>query len=84
VFTTYLAFAMIGSWLAGSLRSSLTFAEHGTAAKSYSYELAFWCVGFAMLCPLLLLLLARKEQVDRARSADRAVEDGWSEAVTAD
>ena len=74
VFTTYMTLSnvshVIGNWMAGPLRSWLTFAEGGAAAHLYSYELAFWWLGVITIVPVLLLLLVKTEEVDRARAAD--------------
>ncbi len=80
VFTTYMTLSNVshvfGNGIAGTLRSWLIFPERGAAAELFSYELAFWGVGFITVAPVLLLLLVKTEQVDRARAADSTAQGG--------
>ena len=72
VFTTFLTLSnvshVIGNWMAGPVRSALTFAEYGDRANMVSYELTFWFVGIVSLIPILLLIWVRPDEVDRAAS----------------
>ena len=52
---------VLGNWLVGPLREGL----------ALSYEQAFWFAGLAMMAPLLMLLVVRPAQVDRAKAALR-------------
>ena len=71
VFTTYMTLAnvshVVGNWLAGPVRALFKFGEASLGADLYSYELTFWFVGAVTLAPLLLLIVVRPAQVDRAR-----------------
>ena len=73
VFTTYMTLSNVshltGNWLAGPVRALLKFGDAGVTADLYSYELTFWFVGAVTIAPLLLLILVRPAQVDRARAA---------------
>ena len=77
VFTVYMTLSnishIIGNWLAGPIRSALTFEEtYGETAALHSYELTFWFVAAVSLLPLPLLLFVRTGQVDEAE-ADQEV-----------
>ena len=77
VFTLYMTLSnvshVIGSWMAGPIRSWLTFSEYGTTATLSSYELTFWFLGFLTIAPLLFLIPVRPERVDLARSTNSTI-----------
>ena len=74
VFTTYLTLSnvshVVGNLLAGPVLRMFIYPAYGESAEMVSYELTFWFVGLVTLSPLLLLILVRPEEVDRARDAE--------------
>ena len=50
---------VFGNWLVGPLREGL----------ALSYVQSFWFAGLAMALPLLMLLVVRPAEVDRAKAA---------------
>ena len=63
MFTVYLTVSnighVLGNWLVGPLREGL----------ALTYEQTFFFVGLAMALPLLILLVVKPEDVDRAKRA---------------
>jgi len=79
VFTSYMALSNVsrltGNFLAGPVRKLFTFSEYyGDSADMVSYELTFWFICVVTLLPLLLLIVVRPAEVDRAREAESAAE----------
>lgn len=74
VFTTYLTLSnvshVVGNWTVGSPRTLLKFGDGSEAANMTSCELTLWFVGLITLAPLLLLIVVRSNEVDRARQAE--------------
>ena len=74
VFTTYMTLSNVshvaGNWLAGPVRALFQLGDCSLSADLYSYELTFWFVGAVAIAPLLLLIMVRPEQVDRARAGN--------------
>jgi len=74
VFTTYMTLSnvshVVGNLLAGPVLRMFIYPAYGESAEMVSYELTFWFVGLVTLSPLLLLILVRPEEVDRARDAE--------------
>jgi PAT family beta-lactamase induction signal transducer AmpG len=79
VFTTYMTLSnvshVIGNWAAGPLREWLIWLQGGAADNLLSYQSAFWWLGIMTIVPVILLLLVKTGDVDRARAADANVAD---------
>ena len=79
VFTTYMTLSnvshVIGNWAAGPLREWLIWLQGGAADNLLSYQSAFWWLGIMTIVPVILLLLVKTGEVDRARAADANVAD---------
>jgi PAT family beta-lactamase induction signal transducer AmpG len=79
VFTTYMTLSnvshVIGNWAAGPLREWLFWLQGGAADNLLSYQSAFWWLGIMTIVPVILLLLVKTGEVDRARAADANVAD---------
>ncbi|MDA0586798.1 MAG: MFS transporter [Planctomycetota bacterium] len=77
VFTVYMTLSnvshVVGNWVAGPIRTALTFENaYGDAATLKSYELTFWLIGVLSALPLLILYFVRTDEVDKARGAEPA------------
>ncbi len=74
VFTTYMTLSNVshlaGNWMAGPLRALFQFGDSNLTADLYSYEFTFWFVGAVSIAPVLLLIMVRPAQVDRARAVE--------------